>query len=160
MTAISDNIENIIREMLDSNGGYVRIVRNELAGKLNCVPSQINYVLTTRFSAEQGYYIESRRGGSGGIRIIRYRTGSVPEYINRLIDSIGESLTETRADMLMKGLVSKGYLGSREASLLRSSFSDKALSGLSADQKQAVRSGMFRQMLSCLLTEKKKGSDE
>lgn len=70
---ISDSVANYILQLLDQAGGIAEIQRNELAGFLGCVPSQINYVLTSRFTPEQGYLVESRRGGGGYIRITRLK---------------------------------------------------------------------------------------
>ena len=67
---ISDSVANYILQMLNDENGIAEIQRNELANTLGCVPSQINYVITSRFTPEQGYIVESRRGGGGYIRII------------------------------------------------------------------------------------------
>ena len=68
LAGISDRLERFLKELLEkSDNGIIEIGRNELANKFSCAPSQINYVLTTRFSSKNGYYIESRRGGSGYI---------------------------------------------------------------------------------------------
>ena len=66
---MSDVIEEFIKDLFDDNNEYIEIQRNELAEKFNCVPSQINYVISTRFRPSQGYYVESKRGGGGHIRI-------------------------------------------------------------------------------------------
>ncbi|MBQ7931308.1 MAG: CtsR family transcriptional regulator, partial [Clostridia bacterium] len=68
---LSDHIARLINEMLEEGGGQAEVRRNDLAAKLGCVPSQINYVMSTRFSPERGYIVESRRGGNGYIRITR-----------------------------------------------------------------------------------------
>ena len=68
---LADSIAKLIEEMLESGGGQLELKRNEMANQLGCVPSQISYVITSRFTPERGYIIESRRGGGGCIRIIR-----------------------------------------------------------------------------------------
>ena len=68
---ISDNIARLIEKMLDDGGGFAELKRNDLASQLGCVPSQINYVITSRFTPERGYITESRRGGGGYIKIVR-----------------------------------------------------------------------------------------
>ena len=70
---MSDLVAQYILEMLEQQNGSAEIQRNELAGNLGCVPSQINYVITSRFTPEQGYMVESRRGGGGYIRISRVK---------------------------------------------------------------------------------------
>ena len=66
---ISDSVANYILQLLQETNGTAEIQRNELASYLGCVPSQINYVITSRFTPEQGYLVESRRGGGGYTRI-------------------------------------------------------------------------------------------
>ena len=58
---ISDMIEDFIKDLFDEGDDYIEIQRNELAEHFNCVPSQINYVISTRFRPTQGYYVESKR---------------------------------------------------------------------------------------------------
>ena len=85
MARLSDIIENFIKEMIDRNGGdQVLIQRNELADQFRCAPSQINYVLTTRFTYEKGYVIESRRGGGGHILIKQINYENLMNFINNL----------------------------------------------------------------------------
>ena len=84
MARISDTIEEFLKLLLEESGGKLEIQRNELADYFECAPSQINYVLATRFSLESGYYIESRRGGGGYIRII-YLDINDDDYLYRLI---------------------------------------------------------------------------
>ena len=81
MAKISDMIEDLINQMIQDNSGSVEISRNELAEQLNCVPSQITYVISTRFTNGQGYVVESRRGGGGSIRSNGrvFDTGNVPD---------------------------------------------------------------------------------
>ena len=65
---MSDVIEEFIKDLFEEdNNNYIEIQRNELAQHFNCVPSQINYVISTRFKPSQGYYVESKRGGGGNI---------------------------------------------------------------------------------------------
>ena len=88
---ISDSVANYILELLNQAGGIAEIQRNELASFLGCVPSQINYVLTSRFTPEQGYIVESRRGGGGYIRITRLKL-SKADMIMHIINGVGDSL--------------------------------------------------------------------
>jgi len=152
MLGISDNIEKSILEILNKNGGKARIIRNELAVRMNCVPSQINYVLRTRFTDSKGYYIESRRGGNGGILITKYSVDSVPDHLKNVLDNLDKRLTETRCISLLNDLAEKKLLTKREAKLLASSYSDKALSGLSADDKCETRYRMLSRAITYLIT--------
>ena len=93
---ISDSVANYILQMLNDENGIAEIQRNELANTLGCVPSQINYVITSRFTPEQGYIVESRRGGGGYIRIIR-RSMTKSDLIMHIVNSIGPKLDDGRA---------------------------------------------------------------
>ena len=88
---ISDTIERFIREMLGEDES-IELKRNELANHFNCVPSQINYVISTRFTTERGYSVESRRGGGGYIKITRVGRNSNNAIIMHILNSIGDSL--------------------------------------------------------------------
>lgn len=90
---MSDLVAKYITEMLDEQNGSAEIQRNELAGNLGCVPSQINYVITSRFTPEQGYIVESRRGGGGYIRISRVSMDR-GTAIMHIINSVAIRLTK------------------------------------------------------------------
>ena len=103
---VSDIIEEFIKEMFeDVESDFIEIQRNELAEHFNCVPSQINYVLSTRFKPSQGYYVESRRGGGGNIRIRKVATTN-EEYIMHIINNVGNSLSNNDVDILISDLLS------------------------------------------------------
>ena len=93
---ISDQIAKIIEEMLDRSGGTAEVRRNDLASQIGCVPSQINYVITSRFTPERGYIIESRRGGGGFIRIVRVRM-TANEYLMHFFHAIGDEIDAREA---------------------------------------------------------------
>ena len=112
--------------MLDSNGGILEIKRNDLAEKLGCVPSQINYVITSRFTPEQGYIIESKRGGGGYIRIVR-KTMHNDEYLMHFFCAIGENLNEQEANVFLNNLYGQEIISEREFILLSSTLSTSAL---------------------------------
>lgn len=128
MARLSDIIEKFIKSMLkEAEDGIIEIQRNELAEHFDCAPSQINYVLTTRFTSERGYYIESRRGGGGYIRLVR---ASIDEddYINDLIKNvIGDSLTRTKAYGLVKDFVEEEVLTKREGEIIKAVISERSL---------------------------------
>ena len=102
---VSDVIEAFIKEMFeDEQNDFIEIQRNELAEHFNCVPSQINYVISTRFKPSQGYYVESRRGGGGSIRIRKVAT-THEEYIMHIINNIGNTLANAEVDILISDLL-------------------------------------------------------
>ena len=98
---LSDLIEQYIKELMDENNDVTEFGRNELAQHFNCVPSQINYVITTRFNPERGYYVESRRGGGGNIKIKRVDI-TKNKYIMHVINSINNVITQQEADIIIK----------------------------------------------------------
>ena len=93
---LADQIARMIEEMLEESGGSLELQRNEMAGRLGCVPSQISYVLTSRFTPERGYVIESRRGGGGYIRIVRKEMHR-NEYLMHFFYAIGNAIDEREA---------------------------------------------------------------
>lgn len=134
---ISDLIEQMLVEMLSSSDGSVEIRRNILANQLNCVPSQINYVIKTRFTPERGYSIESRRGGGGSVTI-RKVTESVDNYILSLIQSIGQSLDYPTAAAYLSKLLSHSLITEREANIMAAALSDKSILTLNKNEARAV----------------------
>ena len=141
---LSDLIEEYIREIISSND-YVELRRNELADRFNCVPSQINYVISTRFNTQNGYYVESRRGGGGYIRI-RKIDYSKSKYIMHIVNSIGDVLTNQEAIIFINNLYENGFLTENETKLLKVATNDKVLQ-LSFDIKDRVRADIFKNML-------------
>ena len=81
MRLLSDCIEDFIKTLMEDETHEIELRRNELAEHFQCAPSQINYVLATRFSVDHGYIIESRRGGGGFVRIVRIQTGGSGENL-------------------------------------------------------------------------------
>ena len=148
---ISDSIESFIKEMLGDDSPEVELQRNELAEYFGCAPSQINYVLATRFSPSQGYLTESRRGGGGYIRIVRVvETG--PQKLAYLVrDRIGDSLSEEEAQRIIAHLKESGMATPEEASLISAAVSSRALAApLSPEMKNALRARIMKSMLLAL----------
>ena len=106
---MSDLVAQYILEMLDAQNGSAEIQRNELAGNLGCVPSQINYVITSRFTPEQGYIVESRRGGGGYIRISRVKMDNGTALMH-IINSIGDSLDKSTAEAMLTNMLQRQML--------------------------------------------------
>jgi len=116
---ISDIIESYLKQVIDKNGkGHIEVKRSELADQFQCVPSQINYVINTRFTIERGYFVESKRGGGGFIRIVRVELHSKKELIDEVIDQIGKSIPQTAAEHIIHRLLDEEILTNREAKLV------------------------------------------
>ncbi len=142
---ISDVIEEFIKDMLKDNDEFIEIQRNELAEHFKCVPSQINYVISTRFNPSQGYYVESKRGGGGHIRIRKVNI-TKGNYLMHIINSIGDTLTANEADIFISNLLSYQMINELEAKLLKVATSDKVLT-VSQDIKDSLRANIFKNML-------------
>lgn len=141
---MSDIIEEFIKELFDEEDS-IEIQRNELAEHFNCVPSQINYVIATRFKPSQGYYVESRRGGGGHITI-RKVNNSKEDYIMHIINNIGSEITANEVDILISDFLTYDIIEPKEAKLLKVATSDNVLQ-LDKDTKDKVRARIFKNML-------------
>lgn len=152
MANISDVIEQFILKSLKEDG-TVEISRNDLAGFFSCVPSQINYVLETRFTLDRGFVKESKRGGGGFIRISKVPV-SDDTYVNSLImESIGGELTERRASQILDKLQDDEVIEPRERMLIQASISERALN-MPYSFKDKLRAQIFKNVLVVLLKEK------
>ncbi len=143
---ISDLIAGFIRDALEDSDGVVELQRSDLAERFHCVPSQINYVMSTRFSAERGYIVESRRGGGGYIRITRVRVDR-PTLLMTVINSIGESIDAPSAAAIVRNLADADALSAEAAELLLAALGDAALRSVPTVQRGALRADLMRQML-------------
>ena len=141
---MSDIIEEFIKELFDEEDS-IEIQRNELAEHFNCVPSQINYVIATRFKPSQGYYVESRRGGGGHITIKKV-SNTKSDYIMHIINNIGNEITSNEIDILISDFLTYDILETKEAKLLKVATSDNVLR-LDKDTKDKVRARIFKNML-------------
>ena len=118
MRNITDIIESYLKQVIDKNGkGHIEVKRSELAEQFQCVPSQINYVINTRFTIERGYFVESKRGGGGFIRIVRVELHSKKDLIDEVLDQIGLSIPQTAAEHIIHRLLDEEILSNREAHL-------------------------------------------
>lgn len=142
---ISDVIEDFIKDLFTENEEYIEIQRNDLAEQFNCVPSQINYVISTRFKPSQGYYVESKRGGGGYIKIRKINI-TKSNYFMHIINNIGDMLTGQEADIFISNLLSYNMLNTEQAKLLKVATSDNVLT-LSQPTKDIIRAKIFKNML-------------
>ena len=145
---VSDIIENFIKEMLETDDSAV-IQRNDLAEHFNCVPSQINYVISTRFTPLHGYYVESQRGGGGYIKIHKVNVTN-SDYLMHIIASMGDSITAKEVEVFVNNFVEMGIINDKEARLIKSATNDKVLS-LPAQAKDEIRAKIFKNMLITLV---------
>ena len=142
---ISDIIEEFIKDLFDDDSQQVEIQRNELAEHFNCVPSQINYVIATRFKPSQGYYVESRRGGGGHITIKKVNT-TKNDYIMHIINNIGNEITSNEVDILLSDFLTYNIANEKEAKLIKVATSDNVLAPIK-EQKDNLRARILKNML-------------
>lgn len=153
MARLVDVIEMMIKQMIDENDGSATISRSVLAEKANCVPSQVTYVLSTRFSSGNGYMVESRRGGGGQITIRRVQPLSKHDYLKSIMDSMDDDITQQEAKILLQNAVSVGAVSAREGTIIMSAVSDRALSKIDTDIRSVVRADIFKNALLALMLE-------
>ena len=139
---ISDIIEEYIKEMFGGSE-EIEIKRNDLANRLGCVPSQINYVISTRFTNANGFIVESRRGGNGGITIRRAILKE--DYISYLINHLGMTLKQNEAFSYIRNIYEYNLISAREANLMFAAVSDNTIKD--SNEKDLLRARIFKNML-------------
>ena len=145
---LSDTIEQFIKTMLTQDVPDIELKRNELAEYFRCAPSQINYVLATRFTPNHGYIIESRRGGGGYIRIFRMEQDTSEHILHLLNERIGDSIPALEASQLISQILERGLVTQGEASLILAAVSPQAMSlPISAAMKDALRAKILKNIL-------------
>ena len=148
---ISDIIAGFIQQELDNAGGALELQRSDLAQRFNCVPSQINYVMSTRFSPEHGYIVESRRGGGGYIRIVRIVQSGAQQLMYLINERIGDAIGEEEASRLVQQLTEQKLVTAQEAALMRAAMSAQALAiPIPDSMKDAQRARIFKAMLTSI----------
>lgn len=148
---LTDMIAQMIEEMLNEGNGILELQRNEMANRIGCVPSQISYVIASRFTPERGYIIESRKGGGGCIRIVRKQMGK-NEYLMHFFCAIGDSIDESEANAYLSNLASTGLLSPDGHALARAALSNSALATIAPTHRSVVRAGIFKQMILTLMS--------
>ena len=144
---ISDLIASFLQDSLDTaENGVLEVQRSDLAQRFNCVPSQINYVMSTRFSPERGYIVESRRGGNGYIRITRVRVDR-ETLLMHVINSLGGSVDLSSARAILSNLVQSGAMDRALGQTILTAVGDKALGQVSREKRDAVRADILKQVL-------------
>ncbi|HZJ99062.1 MAG TPA: CtsR family transcriptional regulator [Tissierellaceae bacterium] len=153
MPGLSNIIERFIMELFqDANDNKIEIQRNEMAQYFDCSPSQINYVLSTRFTPYRGYYIESKRGGGGYIKIIKVEFEDNEDAAELMTNAIGDSISKNKAYHIVERLFEEELISKREEEIIKVSLSDSTLSKL-ADRRNEIRADMLKNILLILLKE-------
>ena len=144
---ISDLIASFLQDSLDTaENGVLEVQRSDLAQRFNCVPSQINYVMSTRFSPERGYIVESRRGGNGYSRITRVRVDR-ETLLMHVINSLGGSVDLSSARAILSNLVQSGAMDRALGQTILTAVGDKALGQVPREKRDAVRADILKQVL-------------
>ena len=152
---LSDTIESFIKQMLQEEQYEVELKRNELAEYFHCAPSQINYVLATRFTPDHGYVTSSQRGGGGYIRIVRVRQSSTDHLSYLLRERIGDSLDAQTAQILCAQLAERKVISLEQAQLMAAAVSTQALSAPVPEAvKDAMRAKIMKYMLLTIAQQK------
>ncbi|MHB9923314.1 CtsR family transcriptional regulator [Clostridium botulinum] len=148
---LSDIIEDFIKEMFqENNESELQIKRNELANYFSCAPSQINYVLTTRFTEDKGYYIESKRGGGGCIIIKRIEFTDNKNLKELIVDRIGNSITYDNAINIIDGLVEAAIITEREAIIMKIAINDRVFGNIDAN-KNMLRANILKNIIMVII---------
>ncbi len=143
--SLSNDIAKMLLEMLEDDG-MAEIQRNEFAQSIGCVPSQINYVISSRFTPEQGYIVESRRGGGGYIKITRVKLDK-PSLIMHTVNCIGDSMDYATCHANVMNLLHNGSIDSYSARLILAATGENSLRTLPSPIKERIRASIFKQML-------------
>ena len=142
---LSDLIENYIMEAI-ADSEQVELKRSEIAQEFNCVPSQINYVISTRFIPELGFYVESKRGGNGYIKISRINLSTV-DFVQDLIYKIGRKMSQSVMEVYLRELLRYNVIDSKNASIISAALSEKSLSQVDKLKRDSVRADSFKNIL-------------
>lgn len=144
---ISEKIARIIEQMLNEQNGTAEIQRNDFASRVGCVPSQINYVISSRFSKKRGYIVESRRGGGGYIKITRVRMQG-KEYLMHMFATVGDSLDTGGLRSYMLSLHESGILNEKNVKIFAAMMSDDTLGAEEKKEKRdTLRADLFKTLL-------------
>ena len=148
---ISDIIEEFIKDLFEDGDELVEIQRNDLAEHFHCVPSQINYVIATRFTPNHGYYVESKRGGGGSIKIKRIPM-TKSDYFMHIISNIGKRITSNESNNFIHNFLELGIISEKEAKLLKVVTSDNVLR-IEKEKRDILRANILKNVLLNIIEE-------
>ncbi|EPZ38020.1 Class three stress gene repressor [Anoxybacillus thermarum] len=150
MRNISDVIEQYLKQVLNMSGkDIVEIKRSEIADKFQCVPSQINYVINTRFTLERGYIVESKRGGGGYIRIMKVKAQNASQLIDHLLSIVRDRISQTNGEHIIQRLLDEKVISQREANMMLSII-DRAVLSIDLPDRDELRARILKAMLTSL----------
>lgn len=148
MSGLTSEIERFLLQLMEkADDGTLEIGRNDLAQRFNCAPSQINYVLTTRFTPYKGYYIESRRGGSGYIRITRLEREPSDTFSELLEKIVRDEITADKAKHILRSLRDQDAIEPRECQIMEHAVDDNSLRDVATGERNVVRARILKNML-------------
>jgi len=142
-------IEEYLKSAIKENG-RIEIKRKELANLFDCVPSQINYVINTRFTIQHGYAVESKRGGGGYIRIVKMQIKNDTSMLDRMRQIIGSSVSEKEAEIIIQTLYDNDLMTRREAQIMGAAMEEDNYSGGQANDNQ-IRANILISMIKLLI---------
>ena len=145
---MSDSIESYLKDFL-KNAEQVEIKRSDIAERFDCVPSQINYVINTRFTQEHGYSVESKRGGGGYIRIVKISLVDYVDHIDQMIDLVGDRINQRNAEVMIQTLLSQQVISQREARIMTMMVQRDLLTPINPNE-QSIRAYLLKNMLNQL----------
>ncbi len=149
---LSDKIAGEIKKQIDNSSDHTaEINRNEFAKNLGCVPSQINYVISTRFTPEHGYIINSRRGNGGYIKITRVNSGKMSSLMH-IVNTVGKSLDEKSAVMLLQNCVYNGSVTEEQAKIIKSAVSNAVMRQIPEEYRDTIRASIIKQTYLSLIS--------
>ncbi|MFB9757876.1 CtsR family transcriptional regulator [Ectobacillus funiculus] len=150
MRNISDIIEQYLKQIIDLSGNQIiEIKRSEIADKFECVPSQINYVINTRFTIERGFIVESKRGGGGYIRIMKVKLHDEVDVIHQMLQLVKNSISQLNSESIVGRLAEEEIITSREAKLMLSVL-DRSVLLTDLPYRDELRARMLKAMLTAL----------
>lgn len=150
MRNISDIIEQYLKQIIDLSGNQIiEIKRSEIADKFDCVPSQINYVINTRFTIERGFIVESKRGGGGYIRIMKVKLHDEVDVIHQMLQLVKNSISQLNSESIVGRLAEEEIITSREAKLMLSVL-DRSVLLTDLPYRDELRARMLKAMLTAL----------
>lgn len=154
MMKLTDIIFAEILKELDQSEGTAIVSRNGMAQEIGCVPSQISYVITSRFTPERGYTVESRRGGGGFIRItkVHIQNGCA---LSKVIQMVGEELDEAQAEDFLEQLLEEGYISKKEHDIIFSATRNYVLRQVAQEVRNKTRALLLKNMLLVLADKEK-----